>query len=107
MVANRLMDGKSKRAGTSPAVVNRVALPRVTTTHAASATKISAGSQVPKPPRFWSHLPTRRPTTFSPTASHSPTSATAAMKPRSSPRWTKRGPPMYAAIAAVATSSDG
>ena len=87
--------------------MKRVALPRVRTTQVANATNIRAGSQVPKPPRFWSHFPTRSPTMFSPTAIHRPTSATTAMKPRSSPRCTKRGPPTYAAIAAVATSSDG
>ena len=107
MVANRLMDCRSRVAGTRPRAVTGVALPCVVSDQIASTTKMSPGSHVPWPPRFCSRFPTRRPTTFMPTASHSPASDIAAMNTLLSPRCTKRGPAAYAAIAAVVTSSDG
>ena len=107
MVANRLMEGRSSFAGTSPRSATGVALPCVASDHAASATKMNAGSHVPYPPRFCSRFPMRRPTTFMPTASQSPARDSAPMNTLSSPKRTKRGPPAYAAIAAVATSSEG
>src|SRR5207253_1401231 len=54
MVANRLIDGRPSFAGTSPRSANGVALPCAASDHAASSTKMSAGSHVPYPPRFWS-----------------------------------------------------
>ena len=107
MVANRLIDGRPSFAGTSPRSANGVALPCAASDHAASSTKMSAGSHVPYPPRFWSRFPMRRPTTFMPTASHSPARDSAPMNRLSSLKRTKRGPAAYAAIAAVATRSEG
>ena len=107
IVANRLMDCRSRVAGRRPRAVTGVALPCAASDQSASSTNTSPGSQVPCPPRFCSRFPTRRPTTFIPTASHSPVSDTRAMNTLSSPRCTKRGPAAYAAMAAVATRSDG
>ena len=107
IVANRLMDCRSSFAGRRERAVTGVALPCAVSDQIASVTKMSPGSQVPCPPRFCSRLPTRRPTTFRATASHSPTSDTSAMKTLSSLKCTKRGPAAYAAIAAVVTSKDG
>ena len=47
IVAKRLIDARSKVEGRSPRALNGVALPCVTSDQVASATKMSAGTQVP------------------------------------------------------------
>ena len=86
IVANRLMDWRSNVAGSSGGAVTGVALPRVTSAQTASTMKIRNGTQVACPPMFCNRFPTRRPTTFMPTASHSPARDTSAMNRESSPR---------------------
>ena len=46
IVANKLIDGRSSRAGSSARALKGVALPRATSDHTASNTKIRAGSHV-------------------------------------------------------------
>ena len=93
IVANRLSNGRSSRLGSSAGAVSGVALPCATRDHAASATKIAAGSQVPYAPRFCTHFPTRSPMRFSPRAIHRLVREKAAMNHLFSARWTKPGPP--------------
>jgi len=93
IVANSESSGRSRCVGTSARAVNGVALPCVANDQRASSTKIAAGSQVPYAPRFCTHLPTRSPTRFSPTAIHRLASENAAMNHLFSARCTKPGPP--------------
>src|ERR1041384_743069 len=107
IVAKRLSSERSSLAGRNALAENVVALPWDANETAARATKIAAGTHVPYAPRFCTHLPTRRPTKFSPSAIHSMPSENSAMNHLLSASGTNRGPPTYAAIAAEVNSSEG